>query len=116
MHEAGLAASVAEAIRTNRLDREGPPLRLVVRGGHTSVGAFDASLLMHLSLCLPELDPARVTIVHAARPAACPGCGSSFTATTMDDACPSCGGPALVPPTPESVVLEWTDEAGASCA
>jgi len=108
MHEAGLAASVADAMRKHGLDREGPPVRLIVHGGHTEDDAFDGALRLHLGMCLPELDPERVTIVHAPRPATCAGCGRMFTAASTDDPCPACGGPGFVHPSVESIELEWS--------
>lgn len=108
MHEAGLASSVADAMRRNGLDQEGPPVRLIVRGGHTEEAAFDASLRLHLQLRLPELDPSRLTIVHAPRPASCIACGGSFMADTTETPCPTCGAPGLMQPGPESIELEWT--------
>lgn len=108
MHEAGLAASIAETLRQHGLDATGPPIRLVVRGGHGVEAAFDDALRLHLELRLPTLDQGRVTIVHQPRDATCVTCGSVFQATSVDTPCPACGGPGLSRPTPESVEVEWT--------
>jgi Zn finger protein HypA/HybF involved in hydrogenase expression len=107
MHEAGLAAAVADALRRHGLDREGPAVRLVVQGGHTAPEAFDDALRLHLGLCLPELDPGRLEIVHAPREAICAACGTTFTAAGPEEACPSCGGPGIARSGPESIELEW---------
>jgi Zn finger protein HypA/HybF involved in hydrogenase expression len=116
MHEAGLAASVADAMRAHALDRDGPPVRLVVHGGHTTNEAFDAALRLHLLLCLPELDPARLAIIHAPREVTCASCGRSFTAISGEEACASCGGPGIAGPSVESIELEWDEAARLPCA
>jgi Zn finger protein HypA/HybF involved in hydrogenase expression len=111
MHEAGLAASIAETLRRHGLDAKGPPIRLIVRGGHSAEAAFDDALRLHLELSLPNLDVGRVTIVHQPREATCVACGATFAAAALDSSCPICGGPGLSRPTPESVDVEWTGSA-----
>jgi Zn finger protein HypA/HybF involved in hydrogenase expression len=105
MHEAGLAEAVASRLRQEGLLARGhPSIRLVVAGGHGAGAAFDEALRFHLALAAPELDVARVGIVHEPRTFTCVGCGAAFDSEGDDASCPACGGPGLAPPEPERVV------------
>jgi len=112
MHEAGLAASLANAIVAAGLETGGPDLRVVVHGGHDDPHDFDASLRLHLAARLPALDGERLTIAHAPSEALCADCARPFIVEVPTDACPSCGGAPLIVPRPERLELEW----GAPCA
>lgn len=104
MHEAGLAAAVASALRGQDLD--GARIRLLVSGGHGDEDAEDAALRTHLSITAPDLDWESIEIVHLPTPRACAGCGAGFEASRSDQPCPDCGGSALPIPTPESIEIE----------
>ena len=106
MHEAGLAASVADALRQRGLEREGPSVRLVVHGGHDDAAAFDDALRLHLGLALPGFDQRRLKIRHTAAIAMCVGCGEPFKARSAETPCPACGSPGLRLPTPESIEIQ----------
>ena len=93
MHEAGIARSIARALREQTLD--GRRVVLHVRGGNHAPEAFDSSLLFHLQLEAPELDPAALEIVHDAAARLCVGCGREFPAARPDEPCPRCGGSSL---------------------
>ena len=108
MHEAGLAASVADALRRRGLDRSGPRVRLTVHGGHDDANGFDEALRLHLGLALPGFDMRRLAIAHAPREAVCGGCGEPFQAVSSETPCPVCGAEGLILPTPESIELEWS--------
>jgi len=112
MHEAGIAASLLAALREAGLEDGGPPLRVIVRGGHDDPPGFDAALRLHLSAGAPQLDQARLEIVHEPVEATCIDCARPFPALSPATACPACGGSGLVPPRPETVELE----VGAPCA
>ncbi|HXP33050.1 MAG TPA: hydrogenase/urease maturation nickel metallochaperone HypA [Acidimicrobiales bacterium] len=106
MHEAGLAASVADVLRQRGLDREGASVRLIVHGGHDDAAAFDDALRLHLGMALPELDQRRLAIRHAPGTAVCVACGEPFEAPSSESPCPACGSPGLLLPTPESIEIE----------
>ncbi len=93
MHEAGIARSIARALRSEQLD--GRRVVLHVRGGNHAPEAFDSSLRFHLQLEAPDLDPGTLEIVHDAAPRLCVGCGREFPAARPDEPCPRCGGSSL---------------------
>jgi hypothetical protein len=107
MHEAGLAAAVADALRREGVGlNDGGHLRLLVSGGHADAGDFDASFRLHLALAAPELDLAELDIVHLPVDRICVGCGATFASVEADEPCPRCEGSALSVPTPEHVEIE----------
>jgi Zn finger protein HypA/HybF involved in hydrogenase expression len=107
MHEAGLAAAVADALRREGVSAEhGDRVRLLVSGGHADTGDFDASFRLHLALAAPELDLAELEIVHLPVDRVCIGCGAAFASVEADEPCPRCGGSGLSVPTPEHVEIE----------
>jgi Zn finger protein HypA/HybF involved in hydrogenase expression len=115
MHEAGLAASVADTLRragADGSDRTDRTVRLVVHGGHGSPDAFDAALRLHLASQLPDLGAA-IEIRHAPHPTMCVACGAPFE-RLGDDPCPLCGGAGLPLATPETIDVEV--EEGTPCA
>lgn len=111
MHEAGLAASVADALHQRDLDREGPSVRMIVHGGHDDAAAFDDAFRLYLGMVLPEFDQRRLAISHAPGSVVCVACGRPFEARTSETPCPACGAPGLAIPTPESIELEWSPRA-----
>lgn len=104
MHEAGIARSIAAALRGQAVD--GRTVRLHVRGGHHDPGEFEAALRTHLRIEAPELDAVPIELVHAAVPRLCVGCGREFAAPGPDDPCPSCGGASLPLQEHEQVEVE----------
>jgi hypothetical protein len=108
MHEAGLAASVADALRLRGLELEGPSVRLVVHGGHDDMDAFDDAFRLHLGMALPGFDQERLAIRHSPAIAVCVGCGQPYKARSSETRCPACGAPGLRLPTPESIEIETT--------
>jgi Zn finger protein HypA/HybF involved in hydrogenase expression len=104
MHESGLAAAVAAALRKH--DLGGARIRLLVTGGHGNELAEDAALRTHLLIAAPELDGAAIEIVHLPSPRACVACGTGFEASRSDAPCPACGGSALPVPTRETIEIE----------
>ena len=103
MHEAGLAAAIAGALRREPAD--GSRVRLLVSGGHGDPVDFDESLRFHLAVGAPELDLRDMEIVHLAVDRLCAWCGRTFSASEPDAVC-SCGGSSLPIPTPERVEIE----------
>ena len=93
MHEAGIARSIARALRDEPLD--GRRVVLHVRGGNHAPEAFDSSLLFHLHLEAPELGAVAFEIVHDAATRLCVGCGQEFPAARPDEPCPRCRGSSL---------------------
>jgi hypothetical protein len=108
MHEAGLAASVADALHQRGFDQEGPSVRLLVHGGHDDAAAFDDAFRFHLGLALPGFDQRRLVIRHAPGAAVCIACGGPFEAPSAESPCPACGAPGLLLPTPESIEMDWS--------
>ena len=106
MHEAGIAARIAEALSAAGVAREGPIVHLRVRGGHDDTWAFDEALRLHLLSALPELDAARLRIDHEPMSALCVVCQRSFESRPPEPLCPTCGTPGLVERAPESVAIE----------
>jgi Zn finger protein HypA/HybF involved in hydrogenase expression len=107
MHEAGLAAAVAAALRQQGVTTlAGARVRLLVSGGHAEPADFDDSFRFHLVTAAPELGAADVEIVHLPVERVCIGCGDPFAAVSADDPCPRCGGSSLPVPTPERVEIE----------
>lgn len=106
MHEARLAASVADTLRRRGLASGGASVRLVVHGGHDETTAFDEAFRLHLGVALPAFDQRRLTIRHSPAIAVCVGCSQPFTASTSETPCPACGAPGLRLPTPELIELE----------
>ncbi len=104
MHEAGLAAAVAGALRRETL--EGARVRLLVSGGHGDLDDFDGALRLHLAAAAPELDPAAWEIVHLPGDRLCAGCGTPFAAVAGDAPCPACGAAGLPIPVPERIEIE----------
>jgi Zn finger protein HypA/HybF involved in hydrogenase expression len=112
MHEAGLAASVATALRRAGAETSGRTVRLTVRGGHGTPSDFDAALRLHLASQLPDF-AGPIEITHAPQATLCVGCGEPFE-RVGDEACPRCGGSGLPLATPETIDVEMED--GAPCA
>lgn len=111
MHEAGLAAAIASAIREGGL--VGRPVRVLVTGGHDEPSAFDASLRFHLASALPEADTTDLAIVHLPSEHWCASCGRRFDAI-WDEPCPDCGGAGLPSRLDEGIELEVVDGPGPS--
>ena len=111
MHEAGLAAAIATAVRDAGL--VGRPVRILVAGGHDEPSAFDASLLFHLGSALPEADPSLLSIVHEPTEHWCPSCGQRFDAV-WQEACPECGAAGLPTRLDEEISIEPGDGPGPS--
>ncbi|HYM84062.1 MAG TPA: hydrogenase/urease maturation nickel metallochaperone HypA [Candidatus Dormibacteraeota bacterium] len=109
MHEAGLAAAVATAIRDEGL--VGRRVRIVVTGGHDEPSAFDEALRFHLSGALPEVDAASLWIVHEPSEHWCSACGRRFEAL-WGEACPACGGTALPAHLDEELAIEPAEDLG----
>jgi Zn finger protein HypA/HybF involved in hydrogenase expression len=107
MHEAGLAAAVADALRREGVEAvDGAHIRLLVSGGHSEPADFDDSFRFHLATRAPEYDAAAIEIVHLPVDRLCVGCGEPFAAVASDEPCPRCGGSGLPVPTPEKVEIE----------
>ena len=111
MHEAGLAAAIATAVREAGL--AGRPVRILVAGGHDEPSAFDSSLLFHLGSALPETDPALVSIVHEPTEHWCPSCGRRFDAVWQEP-CPDCGSAGMPTRLDEEVSVEPAEGPGPS--
>lgn len=110
MHEAGLAAAVAQALRHEGLvGSDGPRIRLLVSGGHGEPEAFDAALRLHLSASVPELELDRVVIVHGPVTRLCADCTATYRSVDPSAPCPVCGGPGIAMPAAERVEIEWGD-------
>jgi Zn finger protein HypA/HybF involved in hydrogenase expression len=107
MHEAGLAADVAQAIRDRALS--GRRIQLFVTGGHADVDDFDAALRFHLAISDPALDLNEITIEHLPEERACISCGHAFAAIGMLAECPRCGGVGPAPPRPERIEIGWSE-------
>lgn len=93
MHEAGLAAEIADALRGERL--ENARVRLLVSGGHAEPEDFDASLRFHLGAVAPDLAGVAFEIVHVPTDRLCVGCGATFQSVGADEPCPDCGSGGL---------------------
>jgi hypothetical protein len=104
MHESGLAAAVADALRGERLD--GARVRLLVSGGHADPFDFDAAFRFHLTAAAPDLGALPLEIVHLPTDRLCVGCGRTFAAITADEPCPKCGSVGLPTQTTERVEIE----------
>jgi hypothetical protein len=104
MHEAGIAARVAEALRGAGVEDSIRPVRLTVSGGHGDPASFDAALRLHLTAQLPGLR-APIEISHAAEPTICTACLRPFLRAGAD-VCPACGGDGLPIARPETVEIE----------
>jgi Zn finger protein HypA/HybF involved in hydrogenase expression len=104
MHEAGIARSVAAALR--REDLAGRHVVLHVRGGHHGPDEFESALRFHLQVEAPELDPGSFEVVHDPVVRLCVGCGSESSSVRPDDACPRCGGASLPLLDHEQVAIE----------
>jgi Zn finger protein HypA/HybF involved in hydrogenase expression len=108
MHEAGIAAAIAAAIRERDVDPA--VVRVVITGAHHEPAVFDPAVRLHLSMIAPELDADAIPFVHRPAERPCLGCGMPFVAVGPDVPCPACGGPGLPSPDPERVELEWDDD------
>lgn len=107
MHEAGLAAAVAAALRREGIAAlAGARVRLLVSGGHAEPADFDESFRFHLAAAAPDLEMTEVEIVHLPVERVCVGCGVPFEAVSADAPCPRCGGSGLPLPTPERLEIE----------
>lgn len=104
MHESGLAAAVADALRGASLD--GARVRLLVSGGHADPFDFDAAFRFHLVAAAPVLGTVPLEIVHLPTDRLCIGCGGTFTAICADEPCPRCGSVGLPTQTTERVEIE----------
>ncbi len=105
MHEAGLAAAIADALRSRGVAHGHARVRLVVSGGHAHAEDFDDALRLHLRAAAPDID-ADFEIVHEALERLCIGCGEAFASASPDDPCPHCGGGALPFPEPERIDIQ----------
>ena len=103
MHEAALALAVAKQMTERGL--LGRRVTLMVSGGHSDVGAFDAALLLHLAASEPRLDTDAVEIVHLAEGRLCLSCGQSFVAVGQLADCPYCGGVGPLRARPEKIEI-----------
>lgn len=106
MHEAGLAAAVADALRKEGVAPAGARVRIHVSGGHAHAEDWDGAFRLHLSLAAPEFAETPVEIVHDPIDRHCIGCGGTFQSAHADDPCPACGGNALPIPVPERLEIE----------
>ncbi len=104
MHEAGLARSVASALREQ--GRGLAEVRLLVRGGQHPAPEFDASLRAYLAAELPAEDASATEIVHVPVEQLCVSCGHEFRAPAPDAICPACGGSGLPAVLDEQVEIE----------
>ena len=98
MHEAGLARAIAKALRNRPAapaPGTSPGVRLLVTGGHHPNEEFDSALRFHLASEAPELDPARLEVIHLPAGRLCTGCGRSYQAADPGESCPTCGGASL---------------------
>jgi Zn finger protein HypA/HybF involved in hydrogenase expression len=106
MHEAGLARSVAKALRERGLTPD--QVRLAVRGGHHDPAEFEAELRAHLAREMPDetaaiasLEVRRLTFGHL-----CPRCGVEFDSEIVAPACPNCGSDTIAEITDEEIEIE----------
>jgi len=109
MHESLLAEAIAARVRRHARSSPSDVLRVVVRGGQDG-STIAAALRLHLRIAIPELDDARLLIVHEATDRLCSRCASSFPAPRMADllaTCPSCGGAPLPITAAEEVDVQW---------
>ncbi len=104
MHEAGIARSIAGALRGRQLD--GRRVVLHVHGGDHDPDAFEASLRFHLQLEAPELAAVALELVRDPAPRLCVRCGARFSAARPDQPCPECGGASLSLEEHEQVEIE----------
>jgi len=104
MHEAGLARAIVKALRnravapargTGTSTDTGTGVRVLVTGGHHPVAEFDNALRFHLASEAPELDLARLELIHLPAGRLCTGCGRTYEATDPGESCPTCGGASL---------------------
>lgn len=107
MHEARIAASVADALRRSGQDRGDTPILVRVHGGQHDPAAFDAALRQHLTAQLPTLASARLRIHHEPVEALCSACLRAFHAAAPGAGCPDCGAEGVTVPSPERIELEW---------
>jgi len=108
MHEAALAARVADAVRS--LEGEGGRLRLLVASDHRDQAAFDVALRLHLAAKLGSVGGSEgldIEIVHVPRQRLCAACASGFRDADPDALCPRCGGPSLPSGSADRIELEW---------
>jgi len=108
MHEAGLARAIAKALHdraptparstgtsTGTGTGTGTGVRVLVTGGHHPIAEFDNALRFHLASEAPELDLARLELIHLPAGRLCTGCGRTYEATDPGESCPTCGGASL---------------------
>ena len=103
MHEAGLAASVVEAVAREGLN--GKPLRIFVSGGHGDPDAFDAALVAHIVADARWTD-APIAVEHTPQARVCSACSETFAGASDSADCPRCGGAALPAPGFEQIAIE----------
>jgi Zn finger protein HypA/HybF involved in hydrogenase expression len=104
MHEAGIAASIAAALREYGSSwRQG---RILVRGGHPDSAAFDQALWLHLQAEGAPSELKRLTIVHLPVDLRCSRCNAAYVASDQTASCPTCGGAPLPASFDEMVELE----------
>lgn len=108
MHEAGVAASIAFAIREHAPHAE--RWQLIVRGIHGDADAFDAALRAHLEAEIGGA-AARLSIVHAPMLLTCSSCIHPFEAADADAECPRCGEFPLPAPGGEAFELHLDEAA-----
>lgn len=106
MHEAGLARSVAKALKSRNLTLA--QVRLNVRGGHGDPAEFEAALRAHLlqeipdqAKAVPGIEIRRVPFGHL-----CPGCGNEFDSPQIAASCPRCHAESLPELTDEQIDIE----------
>ncbi len=106
MHEAGLAAAVADALRREGVEADTARVLIHVSGGHAHAEDWDGAFRLHLGLAAPEYAATPVTIVHDPVDRLCVAGGHAFAAPSADDPCPECGGSSLPVPIPERIEIE----------
>jgi Zn finger protein HypA/HybF involved in hydrogenase expression len=98
MHEAGLARAIAKALRNGAAapaTGTSAGVRVLVTGGHHPIAEFDNALRFHLACEAPELDLARLELIHLPAGRLCTGCGRTYEATDPGESCPTCVGASL---------------------
>lgn len=106
MHEAGLAAAVADALRREGVEADGARVLIHVSGGHAHAEDWDGAFRLHLGLAAPEYAGTPVDIVHEPVDRLCVAGAHHFAAPSADDPCPACGGSSLPVPIPERIEIE----------
>jgi hydrogenase nickel incorporation protein HypA/HybF len=90
MHEYSVASEIAAIVKQTA---KGLPVKKISLSIGVLSGIFSESLLMYLELVLPEMGMTGVAIETKEIPATfvCV-CGTEYTAKSMTEVCPQCGG------------------------